>query len=64
MDCISDFVVSKKLKSVCTRAVNTKILFKVIDTMKVSTLQAVRHAKCNILTEQVDIDNISEWVFA
>jgi len=40
------------------------MLFKVIDTMKVSTLQAVRHAKCNILTELVDIDNISEWVFA
>ena len=32
--------------------------------MKVSTLQAVRHAKCSILTEQVDTDNISEWIFA
>lgn len=43
---------------------NKKIWFKVIDAVEVSTLQAVRHIKCNILTEQVDIDKIAEWVFA
>lgn len=32
--------------------------------MTVNTFQGVRHAECNILTEQVDIDNISECVFA
>lgn len=32
--------------------------------MTINILQGVRRAKCNILAEHVDIDDISEWVFA